>query len=92
MWPEVVQTKPSKETKAKAHLVKEVFAGATAIKDTLPHDTYPAWVARYTQNCKKGKKYRLPGPLTTRETDKQVKFCVGRAQNSRLDTDTFYEE
>ena len=35
MWPEVVQTKPSKETKANAKVVKEVFAGATAMKDTL---------------------------------------------------------
>ena len=35
VWPEVVQTKPSKETKAKAKLVKEVFAVATAMKDTL---------------------------------------------------------
>ena len=35
MRPEVVQTKPSKEIKAKAKLVKEEFAGATAMKDTL---------------------------------------------------------
>ena len=35
MWPAVVQTKPSKETEAEAKLVKEVFAGATEMEDTL---------------------------------------------------------
>ena len=35
MWPVVVQTKPSKETEAEAKPVKEVFAGATEMEDTL---------------------------------------------------------
>ena len=34
----------------------------------------------------------MSGPLTTRETDKQVKFEVGKAQNSNLDTDTFHDD
>ena len=35
MRPAVVQTKPSKETEAEVKLVKEVFAGATEMEDTL---------------------------------------------------------
>ena len=102
MWPVVVQTKPSKETEAEAKLVKEVFAGATEIEDTLhqvleKHGFWQtiritSWVARFIENCKKGKKHRLSGPLTTCETVKQVKFWVGRAQNSQLNTDTFHED
>ena len=102
MWPAVVQTKPSKETEAEAKLVKEVFAGATEMEDTLhqvleKHGFWQtiritSWVARFIENCKKGKKHRLSGPLTTCETLKQVKFWVGRAQNSKLNTDTFHED
>ena len=51
-----------------------------------------SWVARFIQNCKKGKKYRLSGTLTACETEKQVKFLVGRAQNSRLNTNKFHED
>ena len=102
MWPAVVQTKPSKETEAEAKLVKEVFAGATEMEDTLhqvleKHGFWQtiritSWVPRFIENCKKGKKHRLSGPLTTCETVKQVKFWVGRAQNSKLNTDTFHED
>ena len=35
MWPAVVQTESSKETEAEAKLVKELFAEATEIEDTL---------------------------------------------------------
>ena len=51
-----------------------------------------SWAARFIQNCKKGKNNWLSGTLTTCETDKQVKFQVGRAQNSRLNTDEFLED
>ena len=35
MWLAVAQTKPCKETEAVANLLKEVFAGATEMEDTL---------------------------------------------------------
>ena len=35
MWPAVVQTQSSKETEAEAKLVKEVFAEATEMENTL---------------------------------------------------------
>ena len=97
MWPAVVQSKPSKETEGEAKLVKEV-------EDTLhqvleKHGFWKtrritSWVARFIQNCKKGKKYRVSVSFTTYETDncKQVKFWVGRAQNSRLNTNKFHED
>ena len=101
-WPAVVQTKPSKETEAEAKLVKEVFAGATEIKDTQhqvleKHGFWQtiritSWEATFIQNCKIRKEVRVVWPLTTCEPDKQVKFWLGRAQNSRLNTDTFYED
>ena len=102
MWPALVQTKPSKDTEAEAKLVKEVFGGATEMADTLHQilekcgfwrtiRTTP-WAARFVQTCKKGKKYQLSGSLNTFETDKQVKFWVVRAQNSRLNADTFQED
>ena len=80
-----------------------MFAGATKMENTL-HQVLEkngfwqtiritSWVTRFIQNCKKGKKYLLSGIFTIRETDKkQVKFWVGRAQNSRLNTDTFHED
>ena len=102
MWPALLQTKPSKETEAEAKPVKKVFHGATETEDT-PHQvlvkhglwqtirTTP-WVARFLQTCKKGKKYQLSGSLNKFETDKQVEFWVGRAQNSRFNADTFQED
>ena len=48
-------------------------------------------MAIFIQNCKKGKKYRMSGPLTC-DTDEQAKFWEGRAQNSRLNTNKFHED
>ena len=49
-----------------------------------------SWEARFIHNCRK--EVQVVWPLTTCETDKQVKFWVGRAQNSRLNTDTLHED
>ena len=75
MWLAVVLTKPSKYKEAENKLVKEVFAGATEMEDNLFQvlEKYgfaqtiriTTWVARFINNCKKGKKYQLSGPLTT---------------------------
>ena len=81
-----------------------MFAGATEMEDTLhqvleKHGFWKAIIMYHVmgsniyQNLdKKGKKYQLSGSLTTCQTDKQVKFWVGRAQKSRLNRDTFYED
>ena len=102
VWPALVQPKSSKESEAEAKLVKEVFAVATEPKDTLylvleKHEFWHAiritsWVARFIYNCKSSKENRLSGPLTTRETDEQVKFWVNRTQHSKINTDQFHED
>ena len=47
-----------------------------------------SWVARFIQTCKKRHEVQVFCPLSTSETDKQVKFCVRRVQNSRQLTKT----
>ena len=99
-WPAVMQTKPSKETEAKTKLVREGFPGATEMKETQQqilekHGFWQtiritSWEARFIYNCRK--EVQVVWPLTTCETDKQVKFWVGRAQNSRLNTETLHED
>ena len=49
-------------------------------------------VARLFQKRKKRHEVQVVCPLTTSETDRQVKFWVGTAENSRLNTDTFHED
>ena len=94
MWPASVQTGPSKETEAEAKLVKEVVSVAVETEDGLhqvlqKHGFWQtiritSWVARFLHNCKSSKANRLFGPLTTTETDKQVKCLVKRTQCSKL--------
>ena len=97
-----VQTNPSKETEEESKPVKDLFPGATEMKETL-HKLQEkqefwqtilttSWVARFVRNYKKGKKYRLSGPLTKCESGMQLKLWVRRAQTSRLNTDTFHED
>lgn len=102
MWPAPVQTKPTKETEAEAKLVKEVFSVAVEQEDSLhqvlqKHGFWhtiriTSWVARFIHNCKSSKANRLSGPLTTGETNKQVKGWVMRVQRSKLNTDQFQED
>ena len=47
-----------------------------------------SWVVRFIQTCKKRHEVQVVCPLSTSETDKQVKFCVRRVQNSRQLTKT----
>ena len=49
-----------------------------------------SWVAR--KKRKKRHEVQVVCPLTTSETGKHMKFWVGTAQNSRLNTDTFHED
>ena len=102
MWPASVQIGPSKESKAEAKLVKEVVSVAVETEDSfhqvlLKHGFWKtiritSWVARFLHNCKSSKANRLFGPLTTAETDKQVKGWVKRTQLSKLNTDQFQED
>ena len=102
MWPAPVQTEPNKETEAEAKLVREIFSVAVEQEDSLEqilqkHGFWQtirvtSWVARFIHNCKSSKANRQSGPLTTSETDKQVKGWVMRVQHSKLNTSQFQED
>ena len=102
MRPATVQTGSSKETEAEAKLVKEVVSVAVEREDSLHQDLQKhgfwqtihitSWVARFLHNGKSSKANRLFGPLTTAETDKQVKCWVKRTQCSKINKDQFQED
>ena len=102
MWPAPVQTEPNKETEAEAKLVREIFSVAVEQEDSLEqilqkHGFWQtirvtSWVARFIHNCKSSKANRQSGPLSTSETDKQVKGWVMRVQHSKLNTSQFQED
>ena len=102
MWPAPVQTEPNKVTVTEAKLVKEIFSVAVEQEDSLEqilqkHGFWQtiritSWIARFIHNCKSSKANRLSGPLTTSETDKQVKGWEMRVQDSKLNTDQFQED
>ena len=47
------------------------------------------WTARFIHNCKSKKSERLPGPLTTVEIEKQIKFWVSWEQRHYSHTEEF---
>ena len=50
------------------------------------------WIRRFLNNCKQKKSTRLVGPLTTSETDKEVRWWIRRAQESSSGTEKFGED
>lgn len=101
-WPGDVVTEPNKETEAEAKLTKEVFAVAVEARDdfdeVLERHTFwrtiriSAWVMRFLQNCRSKKWNRVSGPLTTAETEIQVKWWIRREQQRHSVTDKFLED
>jgi len=89
-WPRDIVTEPNKETEAEAKCTKEVFAVAVDTRDDLEevlekHTFWrviriSAWIMRFLQNCQSKKLNRIGGPLTTAETEKQVKWWIKREQ------------
>ena len=102
LWPGDILTEPNKETEAEAKLTKEIFATVTETKDNLDEVLMKngfwktvritTWVRRFLNNCKQKKSARLNGPLTTIETDKEVRWWVQRAQESSSGTEKFEED
>ena len=83
LWPGDILTVPNKGTEAEAKLTKEIFATVTETKDSL-YEVFEknsfcqtvritTWIRRFLKNCKQKKSARLVGPLTTIETDKEVR-------------------
>ena len=98
-WPRDIVTKPDKETEAKAKRTKEVIAVAVDTRDdfdeVLEKHTFwrvirnSTWIRRFLQNCRSRKSNRVSGPLTTAETEKQVKWWIKREQERYSVTEKF---
>ena len=92
-------TKPGKETEAEAKRTKEVIAVAVDTRDdfdeVLEKHTFwrvirnSTWIRRFLQNCHSKKSNRASGPLTTAETEKQVKWWIKREQERYSVTEKF---
>ena len=50
------------------------------------------WIRRFLNNCKQRKSARLVGPLTTIETDKEVRWWVQRARERSSGKEKFEED
>jgi len=51
-----------------------------------------AWIMQFLQNCRSKKSNRVSGPLTTAETEKQVKWWIEREQERYSVTEKFLED
>ena len=101
-WPRDIVTKPNKETETESKLTKENFAVAVDVRDDFDevlekHAFWrviriSAWVTRFVQNCRSKKSNRVSGPLTTAETEKQVKWWIKREQERYTVTEKFLED
>ena len=101
-WPRDIVTKANKETEAEAKRTKEVFAVAVDTRDdfdeVLEKQNFwrviriSAWIMRFLQNCRSKKSNRVSGPLTTAETEKQVKWWIKREQERYSVTEKFLED
>lgn len=99
LWPVDIHTESNKETEAEAKLTKEIFATVTETKDILDEVLeknsfwktvrITTWIRRFVNNCKQKKSARLVGPLTTLETNNEVRWWVQRAQESSCGTEKF---
>ena len=101
-WPEDIVPGPTKETEEESKRIQEVFAAAVEVKDDfaeiMEEHTFwravriTAWVTRFIQNCRNKKSNRLVGPLTTTETERQVKWWIRREQQIYSATEKFQED
>ena len=98
LWPGDILTEPNKETEAEAKLTKENFATVTETKNSLDEVfdkssfwktvQITTWMRRFLNNCRQKKSPSLDGPLTTIETDKEVRWWVQRAQECSRGTES----
>ena len=88
-WPPDKTLEASAESKAEGKITREIFATAMPVHDSLEQllDKYElwkvlrvgAWMRRFIQNSKLTAGNRESGPLTTAETEAQIKWWVKRA-------------
>ena len=101
-WPASVMTEPSQDSEAEAKKIKEILATAIETEDNLDallikHPYWKtirinAWIARFLHNCKIPKHLRILGPLTTEETEQQVKWWIRRVQERYRKTEKFRDD
>ena len=92
-------TKPDKGREAEAKRTEEAIAVAVDTRDdfdeVLEKHTFwrvirnSTWIRRFLQNCRSKKSNRVSGPLTTTETEKQVKWWIKREQERYSVTEKF---
>ena len=102
MWPINIVTESSKESDAEAKLTREVFAAAVETRDEfdemLEKHTFwrtvriSAWITRFLRNCRCSKLARIGRPLTSAETEKQVKWWIKREQERYSVMEKFLED
>ncbi|XP_028407828.1 uncharacterized protein LOC114530405 [Dendronephthya gigantea] len=101
-WPASVRTEPSKDSEAEAKKIKEILATAIETQDDfdallIKHPYWKtirinAWISRFLHNCKTPKHLRNLGPLTTEETEQQVKWWIRRVQERYSMTEKFRDD
>ena len=95
--PEIVPQK-SKETEAEAKLVKEILSVSVdrepdAIDVLITKKRFwqtvrvLSWAQRFIKNCRQ--KQKVTGPLSTDETEEEIKFLIKRAQRDSESTNSF---
>ena len=95
-------TEPSQDSEVEAKKIKEILATAIETEDNLDallikHPYWKtirinAWIARFLHNCKIPKHLRILGPLTTEETEQQVKWWIRRVQERYRKTEKFRDD
>ena len=101
-WPADIVTTPTKESQAKAKIIRGVLGVTVKTDDDLDlvmhkYDLWKAiricsWVVRFTKNCRAKRQQRITGPITTEETANQLQFWVRRSQVRSQGTIKFDED
>ena len=101
-WPPDKTLEASAESKAEAKITRKIFITAMPVHDSLDQllDKYElwkvlrvgAWMRRFIQNCKLATGNRESGPLTTAETETQIKWWIKRAQRDARNNAHFEED
>ena len=102
-WPPLASTQGTeveevKQTHEGFPLGVEKTNKASALDELLEkHELWPvlrvgAWVVRFLCNTRTNRNYRVVGPLTTEEIEKQTTFWIKRAQQQAKSSKQFEED
>ena len=97
-WPEQIVAKPTDASESESRTVKTVMNATVQRKSDVIDDLIEktalwktvrilAWVRTFAVNCRRSK--RISGPLTTAETENQLKVLIKRAQRDLSIQGTF---